>query len=197
VLAVGALTVLATKGWPPHLLLLVPPMAVIAAVSIGEFARGPRIGFALVGVAVIGQLGYGVRETLAYDHHARWTFERVTEQDYDIALRLVRHADVRTMFTFPSPIPEFYFDAGVRAAGFDAENDHRSAIGRSADLQQRFRDGFDRNRPELCVEIAPRPGNERFVDPAYARFVHELVAARGRRIVASGGVTLWDCRRSD
>jgi hypothetical protein len=192
----GALTVLATKGWPPHLLILVPPVAVLTALALGTFARDTRITLPLIGALAGVYICYGILRTREWDNRSQWTFERVTEQDYNTAVHFAHAEGVRSVYTFPSPIPEFYLDAGVRPAGFDPENDHRSAIGGSDDLQQRVREGFERNRPDLCIEIAPRPGNDTFVDPRYARFVHELVAARGRPVASSGGVQVWDCRRA-
>ncbi len=191
----GALTVFATKGWPPHLLLLVPPVAVLAAVAIGGFARGSRMALPLIAAFAGVYICYGILRTSGYDNRSAWTFQRVTEQDYDSALQTVRAAGVQSVYIFPSPIPEFYLDAGVKPAGFDPENDHRKAIGSSDDLQQRFRERFERNRPDLCIEIEPRPGNAEYVDARYARFVHDLVAERGRAVSASGGVRVWDCRR--
>ena len=195
VLALGAITVLTTKGWPPHLLLLVPPVTVLAASAMASLCRGARGALPVIALLISVYIGYGVRETLRYSHHAAWTWQLVAERDYEMAVRMARRDGARTVYTFPAPIPEFYFDAGIAAAGFNPENDYRAAIGRSVDLQQRFREGFERNRPDLCIEIAPRRGSEGFVNPDYARFVHDLVAARGRMIADSGGVRVWDCRR--
>ena len=192
----GALTVLATKGWPPHLLILVPPVAVLAAVAIGDFSRGARMALPLVSALAGVYICYGILRTADYDNRTQWTFERVTEQDYNTAVQFAHGTGVRSVYTFPSPIPEFYLAAGVRPAGFDPENDHRSAIGSSEDLQQRFRERFEANRPDLCIEIEPRPGNTAFVDPAYARFVRGLVEERGRLVATAGGVRVWDCRHA-
>lgn len=191
----GAITVFATKGWPPHLLLLLPPVAVLLATAIGTLVRDDGRVLALYATGVLVLLGIGMRRTATHDARAFWTEQRVTAEDYVTALTFTQAYGANRVYQFPSPLPEFYFDARVRAAGFDPENDHRMAIGSSHTLQDRFAAGFQRHRPELCVEIAPRPGNERFVDPAYARFVHELVAGSSPMVFAHGGVRAYDCRQ--
>jgi hypothetical protein len=74
-----------------------------------------------------------------------------------VALEFVEKSDAVSVFLYPAPIPEFYIDSKKKPGGFNPENDHRHAIGKSSYLQEKFKNVMKKKPPELCILVQPLP----------------------------------------
>jgi hypothetical protein len=197
-LVVAIVSTLLTQGWRQHMLIFAPIYGIAIGFACHRMARFSAVTKLVNLLSALALVLFGAifaARSASHDNYKSWTYNLVKADDYRTAVTLARLSNARTGFVFPAPVPEFYFDASLKPAGFNPENDHRSSISSSTSLKSRFAKYFALNLPEIAVFIKPLTDKAEYVNPRYVAFVKSVVEEHCVPEATTGRVILYRCLR--